>query len=162
MDLLAYLVLAFAAFTVFVQVRGILATRGKIKLAARVPGRRGAKIGLAALAAVAVFRWFDVRENLLMFVCIAAVVGVYLFIQAGLSPEGLYYNGRLVPCRDIEYFVLEREHAKGLTYHFHTHAGADYVLCFRPDQRQEVTEYLDDLGIPDWDSFQFPSDSPDL
>ncbi len=162
MDLLAYLVLAFAAFTVFVQVRGILATRGKIKLAARVPGRRGAKIGLAALAAVAVFRWSDVRENLLMFVCIAAVVGVYLFIQAGLSPEGLYYNGRLVPCRDIEYFVLEREHAKGLTYHFHTHAGADYVLCFRPDQRQEVTEYLDDLGIPDWDSFQFPSDSPDL
>lgn len=162
MDLLAYLVLAFAAFTVFVQVRGILATRGKIKLAARVPGRRGTKIGLAALAAVAVFRWSDVRENLLMFVCIAAVVGVYLFIQAGLSPEGLYYNGRLVPCRDIEYFVLEREHAKGLTYHFHTHAGADYVLCFRPDQRQEVTEYLDDLGIPDWDSFQFPSDSPDL
>ena len=162
MDLLAYLVLAFAAFTVFVQVRGILATRGKIKLAARVPGRRGAKIGLAALAAVAVFRWSDVSENLLMFVCIAAVVGVYLFIQAGLSPEGLYYNGRLVPCRDIEYFVLEREHAKGLTYHFHTHGGADYVLCFRPDQRQEATEYLDDLGIPDWDSFQFPSDSPDL
>ena len=43
MDLLAYLVLAFAAFTVFVQVRGILATRGKIKLAARVQDMPGAR-----------------------------------------------------------------------------------------------------------------------
>lgn len=158
MDLFAMVIIAFAAITVFTQVRGIAATYNKIKLPARMPGRRGAKIGLIALAAVAVFRWQDVYDNLVLFACIAIVVGIYLFIVAGLSPEGVYYNGRLIPCKDIEYFILEREHAKGLTYRFHTHSGADYILCFRPGQRDEVNTYLQDLGIVDWDSFHFKSD----
>lgn len=141
------------------QLWGIVTTYRKIDLPGRVTGTLGAWVSLIMLGVIGLTRTRDVMSNPIVYFTIAALLIVFLLVRAGLGEEGGYHNGRLLPWKDIEYFMVIRETASLFSLRLHMRSGKDYVILFRPRYREAVIDRLLSNGVHDWDEFQFPGDA---
>ena len=162
MDAYSLIAIFAALFVSTAELAGILRTRGKILIPGRLPGRRivGALlcVGLAAGGTALCFGQEGAVREWPLFVAFVIVLAAFLCVRAGLAEDCLYYNGRAIAYENMEYFMIIREFEGGFTLRLHEFSGKDHVLLFREEQRGMALGLLTAGGIPDWDSFRFPSD----
>ena len=109
---------------------------------------------IGVLMIFAVVRRRADMETLTMILLLGGVLlgsVLNIFLPVGFGEKGVYFNGRLTPFGNVQYFNVERETTGSFTLRLRT-KKREVALDFKQEEKPLVLAWMDKGKIPDMET----------